>query len=93
MAPCKALLPAAEEVSYLNASDIAERIGLKCKTGAPNAAAANQLLAKHGLQERRGKDWHITEKGKHYGEAKPYKNNGHSGYQIMWSDKVIAALK
>lgn len=93
MAPCKALLPAAEEVSYLNASDIAERIGLKCKTGAPNAAAANKLLAKHGLQERRGKDWHLTEKGKHYGEAKPYKNNGHSGYQIMWSDKVIAALK
>lgn len=92
MAPCKALLPAAEEVSYLNASDIAERIGLKCKTGAPNAAAANKLLAKHGLQERRGKDWHLTEKGKHYGEAKPYKNNGHSGYQIMWSDKVIAAL-
>lgn len=92
MAPCKALLPAAEEVSYLNASDIAERIGLKCKTGAPNAAAANQLLAKHGLQERRGKDWHLTEKGKHYGEAKPYKNNGHSGYQIVWSDKVIAAL-
>lgn len=92
MAPCKALLPAAKEVSYLNASDIAERIGLKCKTGAPNAAAANKLLAKHGLQERRGKDWHLTEKGKHYGEAKPYKNNGHSGYQIMWSDKVIAAL-
>lgn len=92
MAPCKALLPAAEEVSYLNASDIAERIGLKCKTGAPNAAAANKLLAKHGLQERRGKDWHLTEKGKHYGEAKPYKNNGHSGYQIVWSDKVIAAL-
>lgn len=92
MAPCKALLPAAEEVSYLNASDIAERIGLKCKTGAPNAAAANQLLAKHGLQERRGKGWHLTEKGKHYGEAKPYKNNGHSGYQIVWSDKVIAAL-
>lgn len=92
MAPCKALLPAAEEVSYLNASDIAERIGLKCKTGAPNAAAANKLLAKHGLQERRGKDWHLTEKGKHYGEAKPYKNNGHSGYQIVWSDKVITAL-
>ena len=92
MAPCKALLPAAEEVSYLNASGIAERIGLRCTTGAPNAAAANQRLAKHGHQERRGKDWHLTEKGKHYGEAKPYKNNGHSGYQIMWSDKVIAAL-
>lgn len=93
MAPCKALLPAAEEVSYLNASGIAERIGLKCKTGAPNAAAANQLLAKHGLQERRGKDWHLTEKGKRYGEAKPYERGGHSGYQIMWSDKVIAALQ
>ena len=92
MAPCKALLPAAEEVSYLNASGIAERIGLRCKTGAPNAAAANQLLAKHGLQERRGKDWHLTEKGKAYGEAKPYERGGHSGYQIVWSDKVIAAL-
>lgn len=93
MAPCKALLPAAKEVSYLNASGVAERIGLKCKTGAPNAAAANQLLAKHGLQERRGKDWHLTEKGKAYGEAKPYERGGHSGYQIMWSDKVIAALQ
>lgn len=93
MAPCKALLPAAEEVSYLNASDIAERIGLKCKTGAPNAAAANKLLAKHGLQERRGKGWHLTEKGKAYGEAKPYERGGHSGYQIAWSDKVFDVLK
>lgn len=64
MAPCKALLPAAEEVSYLNATDIAERIGLKYKTGKPNAAAANQLLAERGLQEKRGKDWHITERAR-----------------------------
>ena len=92
MAPCKALLPAAEEVSYLNATDIAERIGLKCKTGKPNAAAANQLLAERGLQEKRGKDWHLTEMGKAYGEAKPYERGGHSGYQIMWRDEVIAAL-
>ena len=93
MAPCKALLPAAEEVSYLNATDIAERIGLKYKTGKPNAAAANQLLAERGLQEKRGKDWHLTERGKAYGEAKPYERSGHSGYQIMWRDEVIAALK
>ena len=93
MAPCKALLPAAEEVSYLNATDIAERIGMKYKTGKPNAAAANQLLAERGLQEKRGKDWHLTERGKAYGEAKPYERGGHSGYQIMWRDEVIAALK
>lgn len=93
MAPCKALLPAAKEVSYLNASGIAERIGLKFKTGKPNGAAANQLLAERGLQEKRGGDWHLTERGKAYGEAKPYERGGHSGYQIMWSDKVIAALK
>lgn len=92
MAPCKALLPAAEEVSYLNATDIAERIGLKYKTGKPNAAAANQLLAERGLQEKRGKDWHLTERGKAYGEAKPYERGGHSGYQIMWRDEVIAVL-
>ena len=93
MAPCKALLPAAKEVSYLNATDIAERIGMKYKTGKPNAAAANQLLAERGLQEKRGKDWHLTERGKAYGEAKPYERGGHSGYQIMWRDEVIAALK
>lgn len=93
MAPCKALLPAAKEVSYLNASGIAERIGLKFKTGKPNGAAANQLLAERGLREKRGGDWHLTERGKAYGEAKPYERGGHSGYQIMWSDKVIAALK
>ena len=93
MAPCKALLPAAKEVSYLNATDIAERIGMKYKTGKPNAAAANQLLAERGLQEKRGKDWHLTERGKAYGEAKPYERGGHSGYQIMWRDEVITALK
>ena len=92
MAPCKALLPAAEEVSYLNASGVAERIGLKCKTGKPNAAAANQLLAERGLQEKRGKDWHLTEKGKAYGKTKNNERGGHSGYQIMWSDKVLTAL-
>ena len=92
MAPCKALLPAAEEVSYLNATGIAERIGLRCKTGKPNAAAANQLLAERGLQEKRGKDWHLTESGKAYGKAKPYERGGHICYQIMWRDEVIAAL-
>ena len=90
MAPCKALLPSAKEVSYLNASGVAERIGLRCKTGAPNAAAANQLLAERGLQEKRGKDWHLTEKGKRYGEAKPYNRGGHSGPRRNTAPRALA---
>lgn len=51
------------------------------------------MLADLGLQTRVNKTWTLTEKGKQYGEVKPFVNHGHSGYQIQWHEDVIKLLK
>jgi len=91
-APLQRLIPAEAHPGYLNAGMIAERQGLRCKTGKPNAVEANKRLEAAGLMERHGKHWRLTEKGRQYGEEKPYTNGGHSGYQIVWNDGVFDAL-
>lgn len=91
-APFRKLIPAEENPGYLNATMIAEKMGLKYKTGRSDPAKANKLLESAGLQERRGDKWRLTEKGKAYGEEKPYTRNGHSDYQIVWNDSVFDAL-
>lgn len=90
--PLQRLIPAEENPGYLNATMIAEKMGLKYKTGRSDPAKANKLLESAGLQERRGDKWRLTEKGKAYGEEKPYTRNGHSDYQIVWNDSVFDAL-
>ena len=90
--PLQRLIPAEAHPGYLNAGMIAERQGLRCKTGKPNAVEANKRLEAAGLMERHGKHWRLTEKGRQYGEEKPYMNHGHSGYQIVWNDGVFDAL-
>lgn len=91
-APLQRLIPAEAHPGYMNAGMIAERQGLRCKTGKPNAVEANKRLEAAGLMERHGKHWRLTEKGRQYGEEKPYTNGGHSGYQIVWNDGVFDAL-
>jgi prophage antirepressor-like protein len=93
MAPLQRLIPAETNPGYLNATAIAEHLGLKGKSGKPNAADANKLLEASGLQEKRSGHWHLTEKGKAYGEEKPYSRNHHSGYQIVWGERVYEVLK
>lgn len=89
--PLKKLLPAAgHETGCMNATEVGQKLGV-------NAIKANKMLAAQGLQEQiensKGhKEWHITDKGKEYGEEFPYNKNGHSGYQIKWSDSVLAVL-
>ena len=90
--PLQRLTPAEAHPGYLNAGMIAERQGLRCKTGKPNAVEANKRLEAAGLMERHGKHWRLTEKGRQYGEEKPYMNHGHSGYQIVWNDSVLSIL-
>ena len=90
--PLQRLIPAEAHPGYLNAGMIAERQGLRCKTGKPNAVEANKRLEAAGLMERHGKHWRLTEKGRQYGEEKPYMNHGHSGYQIVWNDSVLSIL-
>lgn len=80
------LPPATHETGYLNATKIADKLGIKMRQ-------VNPLLEKTGLQVREGKSWRLTEAGKAYGEEMPYTRNGHSGYQIQWSESVISFLE
>ena len=81
----KKLIPAAEhEIGRYNPTQIAKLVGLK------SAQEVNKKLVELGLQEKNGDDGYIlTEEGKKYGEAIPFNNNGHSGYQILWNDSLI----
>lgn len=91
-APLMPLLPAESTPSYMTPTAIAKRLGILNKKGNPDPKEVNRRLAEAGLQERRDKEWILTDKGKTYGEAKPYTNNGHSGYVINWYDTVLEVL-
>ena len=96
MTPIKPLIPAVAEpttIGTLTPKKIAEELGVKFKTGSPDGGKVNAKLAELGLQEKRGKEWHLTELGQQYGEAKPFTQNGHSGYQIGWGKSVIELLR
>lgn len=83
----KRLLPTAtHETGFLNPTKIGERIG-------KSSRAVNTLLQERGLQMKIDKEWRVTDEGKKYGEEMPYTRNGHSGYQIKWSESVIDVLE
>lgn len=84
----KQILPPAEhETGYLNPTQIGERLG-----GIP-PRTVNKMLAAEGMEYRDGnKNWRLTESGKEYGEEMPYTRNGHSGYQIRWSEEILNVL-
>jgi len=81
-------LPAADApICSLNATQVGQLLGISAK-------AANQRLARHGLQLRNDRDeWELTEAGQDWAEALPYSRNGHSGYQILWNPAVAERLK
>lgn len=86
--PLRKMLPAVEgRVCNLNATAVGKAVGL-------GAVKTNQRLADLGLQERGGSgQWELTESGRQYGEAIPYTNRGHSGYQILWSEDVVSVVQ
>ena len=80
------LLPPADyDTGFLTPSKIGETLGI-------SAQLVNIKLSNLGLQVKAGKVWRLTDEGKKYAEEKPYIRNGHSGYQIFWTDKVIPLL-
>ena len=93
MEPVKALLPSEDVPSYLTPTKIAERAGILNKKGTANAQAVNKMLETMGLQKKESDGWHLLEKGKAYGEEMPFVNNGHSGYRINWSEKVLGLFE
>ena len=84
----KQLIPPAEhKTGFLNPTQIGKRLG-----GLP-PQFINKMLAEKGLEHKEGKYWRLTEAGKEYGEELPFTRNGHSGYQIRWSEKVVDILR
>lgn len=81
-------LPAADTpICSLNATQVGQLLSISAK-------AANQRLARHGLQARNDRDeWELTVAGEAWAEAMPYSRNGHSGYQILWNPAVAELLK
>jgi prophage antirepressor-like protein len=58
------------------------------------AVTTNRLLERMGLQKRNARgEWELTDAGKMHGEAYPYTNGRHSGYQILWKHSVAVLLR
>lgn len=85
--PLRQLLPSEEKPSYLTPTVIGEMLG------GIRAKDVNIMLMDLGLQEKSGKGWMLTTKGKEFGESIPYTRNGHSGYQIQWCPEVVEHLR
>lgn len=84
----KKLLPSAEhKVASYNPTKLGEMLG------GIKAQEVNKRLEKLGLQEKKDKDWRITEEGKKFGEEMPFTRHGHSNYRILWHEKVLEKLK
>lgn len=84
----KQLLPAADhDTGYLNATRIGKQIG-------ESNQKVNQTLLQSGYQYKDDDgNWRLTDLGKQYGEELPFTRNGHSGYQIRWSEKIVSTLR
>jgi hypothetical protein len=81
-------LPAAEgEVPTLNATAVGKLLG----NTAPKIV--NRMLRDAGLQVLTNQGWQLTKAGMEYGEAKPFANNGHTGYQLLWLPRVVERLR
>lgn len=93
MEPLKKLLPSEEKPGFLTPTGIAKELGLVNSNGTPKPADINRKLFEMGYQTRIDKEWRLTEKGKRYGEMKPYtSSSGHSGYQIQWHESILDVL-
>lgn len=84
----RAALPRnSEPLATLNATGLGLLVGESAKT-------VNKLLERMGLQKRNARgEWELTEAGKPHGEAYPYANGRHSGYQILWKHSVSVLLR
>lgn len=92
--PLKKLVPPEANPAFLTPTKIAAELKVLTNKGNPNPQRVNYLLKEIGFQESVGGHWHATEEGKKLSEAMPYTaSSGHSGYQLLWSPKVIPMLR
>lgn len=97
MSPVKKLLPLANhEIGRLNATEIADKINIRYKTGSPDPKTVNKMLISAGLMigtNDKKQPYVLTAEGKELGEIVPYARGGHSGYEIRWNQLVVELLK
>lgn len=94
MTPLKQFIPSESNPSTLTPTKIAAELGILNSKGNPSPQKVNAMLKDKGLQEKVGPDWAPTEAGKAYCERIPYtRNNGHSGYQLLWGHHILELLK
>lgn len=92
--PLKKLVPPEANPAFLTPTKIAAELKVLTNKGNPNPQRVNSLIKELGFQESVGGHWHATEEGKKLSEAMPYTaSSGHSGYQLLWSPKVIPMLR
>jgi len=91
--PLRNLLPAEATPGLLTPTGIAKALGIVTKKGTADPAEVNRKLTELGLQHRVNGQWTLTDKGKAYGENKPFTRNGHSGYVINWHESVLEVMK
>lgn len=92
--PLRKLVPPEANPAFLTPTKIAAELKVLTNKGNPNPQRVNSLLKEIGFQESVGGPWHATEEGKKLSEAMPYTaSSGHSGYQLLWSPKVIPMLR
>lgn len=81
-----------ETVGRLSATEIAERMNIRYKTGSPDPKTVNKMLLAAGLMEKsddKKQPYKLTDTGAGFGEVVPYTRGGHSGYEIRWSGSVM----
>lgn len=84
--PIRCLLPSPTKApSYLNPTAIGKQLK-------KSAIAVNKILEEKGLQTKESGEWRLTDEGAKYGSEKPYTRNGHSGWQILWTDDIVPVL-
>jgi prophage antirepressor-like protein len=78
-----------EEAKKLNATQVGEMLNPQKSGRAVNTAL--QVLGLQLKDEREG--WVLTEAGTKHGETVPFTRHGHSGYQPLWHESVLAVLQ
>lgn len=80
-------LPGVQEVCNLNQKQLGELIGVSSREIGRQLRASGLMTVDESGQRV------VTEKGKQFGEMKPYKAfNGHTGYEVRWRKDVLDLL-
>ncbi|RCW73839.1 BRO-N domain-containing protein [Pseudorhodoferax soli] len=78
-----------DDAKKLNATQVGEMLNPQKSGRAVNTAL--QVLELQAKDEREG--WILTDAGTKHGEMVPFTRHGHSGYQPLWRESVLAVLQ